>query len=77
MKRKTQPKPKPETVWLYDVLDMMCGLSFCIYERATQRLLRDDKGVLHFTTAEAAVAHAMKLAKRHKYDDLVMDPPWH
>lgn len=75
MKRKTQPKP--EVVWLYDILDMMCGLSFCIYERATQRLLRDDRGAMHFTTAEDAIGHAVKLAKRHKYDDLVRDLPWH
>lgn len=72
---KTQAAPPPEVVWLYSVEEIM-GLTYCIYEHATQRLLRDGNGTIHFPTAHAATEHAVRLAKRHKYEDLIRDVPW-
>jgi hypothetical protein len=67
---------KPDVVWLYDISDMMCGVTFCVYDRFAMKLLRDDSGTMHFPTAEAATAYAAKLAKKHAYDDLVRELPW-
>lgn len=75
-KKTTKPPLPPEVVWLYDVLDMMCGLSYCIYDRMTMQLVRDNGGALHFSTVKAATDHAVKLAKRHKYEDLIREVPW-
>lgn len=74
-KGKQQPEEE-HVVWVYDIQDIMCGLSFCIYNRLSMRLEAGTNGTLHFTTVGAATDHAVKLAKKLKYTDLVRALPW-